>query len=101
MGSDVMRPKRSSLTAKNLEKLVFLKGNMNLLKGWRRWGRSCDRYKEESFKSHESGGWQAIPLLCIDMPAFTYLHCLPHLTRTPAIMGVSKACYPYSPLHSS
>ncbi|KAG0713397.1 hypothetical protein GWK47_016311 [Chionoecetes opilio] len=35
MGSDVMRPKRSSLTAKNLEKLVFLKGNMNLLKG--RW----------------------------------------------------------------
>ncbi|KAG0726573.1 hypothetical protein GWK47_036248 [Chionoecetes opilio] len=28
-----MRPKRSSLTAKNLEKLVFLKGNMNLLKG--------------------------------------------------------------------
>ncbi|KAG0714095.1 hypothetical protein GWK47_014816 [Chionoecetes opilio] len=35
MGSDVMRPKRSSLTAKNFEKLVFLKGNMNLLKG--RW----------------------------------------------------------------
>ncbi|KAG0728837.1 hypothetical protein GWK47_031657 [Chionoecetes opilio] len=35
MGSDVMRPKRWSLTAKNLEKLVFLKGNMNLLKG--RW----------------------------------------------------------------
>ncbi|KAG0710461.1 hypothetical protein GWK47_022736 [Chionoecetes opilio] len=35
MGSDIMRPKRSSLTAKNLEKLVFLKGNMNLLKG--RW----------------------------------------------------------------
>ncbi|KAG0726803.1 hypothetical protein GWK47_035854 [Chionoecetes opilio] len=35
MGSDVMRPKRSSLTTKNLEKLVFLKGNMNLLKG--RW----------------------------------------------------------------
>ncbi|KAG0711100.1 hypothetical protein GWK47_021383 [Chionoecetes opilio] len=34
MGSDVMRPKRSSLTAKNFEKLVFLKGNMNLLKGW-------------------------------------------------------------------
>ncbi|KAG0726197.1 putative nuclease HARBI1 [Chionoecetes opilio] len=32
MGSDVMRPKRSSLTAKNFEKLVFLKGNMNLLK---------------------------------------------------------------------
>ncbi|KAG0725717.1 hypothetical protein GWK47_004578 [Chionoecetes opilio] len=25
MGSDVMRPKRSSLTAKNFEKLVFLK----------------------------------------------------------------------------
>ncbi|KAG0714609.1 hypothetical protein GWK47_013775 [Chionoecetes opilio] len=35
MGSDVMRPKRSSLMAKNFEKLVFLKGNMNLLKG--RW----------------------------------------------------------------
>ncbi|KAG0727318.1 hypothetical protein GWK47_034902 [Chionoecetes opilio] len=35
MDSDVMRPKRSSLTAKNFEKLVFLKGNMNLLKG--RW----------------------------------------------------------------
>ncbi|KAG0729543.1 hypothetical protein GWK47_030093 [Chionoecetes opilio] len=35
MGSDIMRPKRSSLTAKNLEKLMFLKGNMNLLKG--RW----------------------------------------------------------------
>ncbi|KAG0719117.1 Thyroid peroxidase [Chionoecetes opilio] len=35
MGSDVMRPKRSSLTAKNFEKLVFLKGNMNLHKG--RW----------------------------------------------------------------
>ncbi|KAG0709966.1 hypothetical protein GWK47_023755 [Chionoecetes opilio] len=35
MGSDVMRPKRSSLTAKNFEKLVLLKGNMNLLKG--RW----------------------------------------------------------------
>ncbi|KAG0718380.1 hypothetical protein GWK47_052488 [Chionoecetes opilio] len=35
MGSGVMRPKRSSLTAKNFEKLVFLKGNMNLLKG--RW----------------------------------------------------------------
>ncbi|KAG0693428.1 hypothetical protein GWK47_027517 [Chionoecetes opilio] len=35
MGSDVMRPKRWSLTAKNLEKLVFLKGNMTLVKG--RW----------------------------------------------------------------
>jgi hypothetical protein len=34
MGSDILRPKRSSLTAKNFEKLVFLKGNMNLLKGW-------------------------------------------------------------------
>ncbi|KAG0721717.1 hypothetical protein GWK47_045875 [Chionoecetes opilio] len=31
MGSDFMGPKRSSLTAKNFEKLVFLKGNMNPL----------------------------------------------------------------------
>ncbi|XP_076044807.1 uncharacterized protein LOC143027406 [Oratosquilla oratoria] len=32
MGSDILRPKRSSLTADNFEKLVFVKGNMHLLK---------------------------------------------------------------------
>jgi hypothetical protein len=31
-GSDILRAKRSSLTADNFEKLVFLKGNMHLLK---------------------------------------------------------------------
>ena len=32
MGSDILKPKRSRLTAKNFEKLVFLRGNMSLLK---------------------------------------------------------------------
>ena len=32
LGSDILRPKRSSLTAGNFENLVFLKGNMHLLK---------------------------------------------------------------------
>ena len=31
-GSDILRPKRSSLTADNFETLVFVKGNMHLLK---------------------------------------------------------------------
>ena len=31
LGSDILRPKRSSLTADNFEKLVFLKGNIHLL----------------------------------------------------------------------
>jgi hypothetical protein len=31
-GSDILRAKRSSLTADNFEKLVFVKGNMHLLK---------------------------------------------------------------------
>jgi hypothetical protein len=30
-GSDILRPKRSTLTADNFEKLVFLKGNLHLL----------------------------------------------------------------------
>jgi hypothetical protein len=30
-GSDILRPKRSCLTADNFEKLVFLKGNLHLL----------------------------------------------------------------------
>ena len=34
MGSGMLKPTRSSLTVKNFEKLVFLKGNMTLLKGW-------------------------------------------------------------------
>ncbi|KAG0714231.1 Death-associated protein kinase 2 [Chionoecetes opilio] len=31
MGSDILRPKRSALTASNFEKLVFLKGNLHML----------------------------------------------------------------------
>ncbi|KAG0723096.1 DNA-directed RNA polymerase III subunit RPC1 [Chionoecetes opilio] len=31
MGSDILRPKRSALTANNFEKLVFLKGNLHML----------------------------------------------------------------------
>ena len=31
LGSDILRPKRSSLTAGNFKKLVFLKGNMHML----------------------------------------------------------------------
>ena len=31
MGSDILRAKRSSLTADNFEKLVFIKGNLPLL----------------------------------------------------------------------
>ncbi len=33
IGSDILRPKRSSLTADNFEKLVFIKGNLHLLSG--------------------------------------------------------------------
>ncbi len=33
LGSDALRPKRSSLTDDNFEKLVFVNGNMHLLKG--------------------------------------------------------------------
>lgn len=33
IGSDILSPKRSSLTADNFEKLVFVKGNLHLLKG--------------------------------------------------------------------
>jgi hypothetical protein len=31
MGSDVLRAKRSSLTADNFEKLLFIRGNLQLL----------------------------------------------------------------------
>ncbi|KAG0717786.1 CAAX prenyl protease 2 [Chionoecetes opilio] len=31
MGSDILRPKRSALTANNFKKLVFLKGNLHML----------------------------------------------------------------------
>jgi hypothetical protein len=31
MGSDILRAKRSSLTADNFEKLIFIKGNLQLL----------------------------------------------------------------------
>ncbi len=31
IGSDILRPKRSTLTADNFEKLVFIKGNLQLL----------------------------------------------------------------------
>jgi hypothetical protein len=35
MGSDILRPKRSSLTAANFESLVFIKGNLHLMdKKW-------------------------------------------------------------------
>jgi hypothetical protein len=32
MGSDIIRPKRSSLTATNFENLVFIKGNLHMMK---------------------------------------------------------------------
>lgn len=31
-GSDIMKPKRASLTSENFERLVFMKGNMDILK---------------------------------------------------------------------
>jgi hypothetical protein len=37
MGSDILRPKRSALTANNFEKLVFLKGNLHML-NQKKWG---------------------------------------------------------------
>ncbi|KAG0713609.1 hypothetical protein GWK47_015840 [Chionoecetes opilio] len=50
-------------------------------------GKELDRYKEESFKSHESEGGSH-PSVVHRQPAFTYLHCLPHPpqdTRPPTL----------------
>jgi regulator of RNase E activity RraB len=47
IGSDILRPKRSSLTADNFEKLVFVKGNLHLLKG-KKWLSQMEEEEEEN-----------------------------------------------------
>jgi hypothetical protein len=46
VGSDILIPKRSSLTADNFERLIFIKGNLHLL-STKKWLSSLSSVEED------------------------------------------------------